>query len=103
MLFSLFTALIRSVSFLPERLVVFLCGILEITTGSALIAEAPLIHSTKIILTLAATTFGGLSAVAQTYSVLRNTGLSIIHYIGIKGLSSLFALLLGGLWMFLSL
>lgn len=95
MLFSIFTAFMQRIPFVPEPLRLLACGVLEITTGTAMLAQAPLSSSIKIILSLAATAFGGLSAAAQTNSVLQNTGLSLSHYIMIKLFGSFFALLLG--------
>lgn len=97
-LFSIFTAFISHLTFLPESIRLLLCGILEITTGTSQIASSALTSSTKIILILAATTFGGLSAAAQTNGVLSKTGLSILHYIAVKTLNSLFSLLLAFLF-----
>lgn len=95
MLFSIFTAFMQRISFVPEPLRLLACGVLEITTGTTMLAQAPLSASMKIILSLAATAFGGLSATAQTNSVLQNTGLSLSHYLIMKLLGSFFALLLG--------
>lgn len=97
-LFSILTTFICHMTFLPESARLFLCGILEITTGTSQIASSSLAQSTKIILILAATTFGGLSAAAQTNGVLSKTGLSVIHYIIIKALNSLFSLVLAFLF-----
>ncbi len=93
MLFSIATALIQRLSFFPPGLRLFLCSILEITTGTTMLASCEFSETTKIILVLATTTFGGLSAAAQTNSVLQKTGLSMSHYIAMKGLNSIFALL----------
>lgn len=95
MLFSILARMIQGITGLPSFFQVPLCGLLEITTGNAMICGSGISHHAKIILCLAFTAFGGLSAAAQTNSVLRNTGLSIIPYVFIKLLSSLFALLFG--------
>lgn len=95
MLFSIFAFFLQNVPFLPSACRLLLCGIMEITTGNAMICQAFIPENIKIILCLAITAFGGLSASAQTNSVLQHTGLSISHYIQIKLLSSLFAVLLG--------
>lgn len=99
MLFSVFAALIKNLSFLPAAFKLPFCGLLEITTGNAVICQSALSDSLKKILSLAATTFGGLSAAAQTNSVLQKTGLSISHYILMKLLSSIFAILLAALFL----
>ncbi len=98
MLFSIITTFLQSVTFLPPSIRLFLCGIIEITTGATQISTSGLPLTTKITLTLAFTTFGGLSAIAQTNSVLQKTGLSMLHYIAIKGLNGLIALFLGFLF-----
>lgn len=95
MLFSILAKMIQSLPGLPPIFQIPLCGLLEITTGNAMICGAGIPHHAKIILCLAFTAFGGLSAAAQTNSVLRNTGLSIVPYVIIKLFGSLFALLLG--------
>nr|MBP3598203.1 hypothetical protein [Eubacterium sp.] len=98
MLFSIITALFQAIPHLPESLQLLFCSLLEITTGTTNLALYGFSETTKITLSLAATTFGGLSAAAQTNGVLQKTGLSILHYIAIKVLSSIFALLLGVLF-----
>lgn len=99
MLFSIFTAFLKNVSFLPLSIRIFFCGLLEITTGNAMIAQTAIPHGIKIILSIAATTFGGLSAAAQTNSVLQKTGLSMFHYIIIKLTGGVIAALLACLFL----
>lgn len=98
MFFSIFAALLRQLPVIPYYAKLLLGGILEITTGDAMIAASPLSGHAKIILSLAATAFGGLSAAAQTNSVLQNTGLPLSRYVMIKVLAGLFGLLLGVLF-----
>lgn len=95
MLFSIFTTLLTRLPVIPFHAKLFLGSILEITTGNAMISGAPFSGHTKIILSLAATAFGGLSAAAQTNSVLQHTGLSFLHYVLMKLCAGLIALLLG--------
>lgn len=95
MLFSIFTTLLQRLPGIPYYVKLLLGSILEVTTGDAMIAGAPLPHNMKIILCLAATSFGGLSAAAQTNSVLQNTGLPLSRYLIIKLLAGLSALLAG--------
>lgn len=98
MLFSILASLMRDLPLIPYYAKLFLGNLLEITTGNAMTAEAALPHNIKTILSLAFTSFGGLSAAAQTNSVLQNTGLSLFHYLIMKFLGGLFALLLGCLF-----
>lgn len=95
MLFSIFTALMQQLDIVPYSLRLLACSLLEVTTGTAMLSAAPLSANIKIILCLAATAFGGLSAAAQANSVLQNTGLSICSYLCMKLLGGLFALLFG--------
>ena len=95
MFFSIFAALLRQLPVIPYYAKLLLGSILEITTGDAMIAASPLSGHAKIILSLAATAFGGLSAAAQTNSVLQNTGLPFSRYVMIKVLAGSFGLLLG--------
>lgn len=99
MMFSILTAMLQKVTFLPLPIKLLIGGLLEITTGNAMLCQTAFPHSIKIILSLAITTFGGLSAAAQTNSVLQNTGLSFIHYVIIKLLSSGYAVLLAVLFL----
>lgn len=94
MLFSIATALIQRIGWIPNLIKVCTCGLLEITTGNAMITASGLTTNMKIILSLAATTFGGLSAAAQTNSVIRKTGLSTGSYIMMKSCSCLTSILL---------
>ncbi len=95
MFFSIFATLLRQLPVIPYYAKLLLGSILEITTGDAMIAASPLSGHAKIILSLAATAFGGLSAAAQTNSVLQNTGLPFSRYVMIKVLAGSFGLLLG--------
>lgn len=95
MFFSIFAALLRQLPVIPYYVKLLFGSILEITTGDAMIAASPLSGHAKIILSLAATAFGGLSAAAQTNSVLQNTGLPFSRYVIIKVLAGSFGLLLG--------
>lgn len=66
-------------------------GTLEITSGISYLKQATLSHSTKEVLTAMLLCFGGLSAAAQTNSVLTQSGLSIFPYVLNKFLNALLA------------
>lgn len=66
-------------------------GALEVTSGISYLKQATLPHTTKEALTVMLLCFGGLSAVAQTNSVLTQSGLSIIPYVLNKLLNALLA------------
>lgn len=72
-------------------------GSLEITSGISYLQGAALPLITKKILTVSILAFGGLSAAAQTNSILARSGLPIRPYLISKGLSSVFAFLLSSL------
>lgn len=99
MIFSILTAMLQKITFLPLPLKLLSGGLLEITTGNAMLCQTALPQSIKIILSLAITTFGGLSAAAQTNSVLQKTGLSFAYYVIIKLMSSGYAILFAALFL----
>lgn len=75
-------------------------GILEITTGIDQICKLPIDINIKIVLVSVLTSFGGLSGLAQTKSVLGKSRLSIKTYICVKLLSALVAMVLSVLYVF---
>ncbi len=80
-LFSMLSAFLTSLPFLPSACRATCAGILEITGGISLLSESQLPHAQKTALILAITSFGGLSGLMQTRSVTQNSGLPIRHYI----------------------
>lgn len=66
-------------------------GALEVTSGISYLKQASLSHTTKEVLTTMLLCFGGLSAAAQTNSVLSQSGLSIFPYIINKLLNAFLA------------
>lgn len=69
-------------------------GLLEITSGVSYLHTAALSFHTKKALMLAILSFGGLSAAAQTNSVLARSKLSILPYLIIKAGNGILAWLL---------
>lgn len=59
-------------------------GILEITNGTVCIASSALPFYGKYLMIIAALTFGGLSGIAQTSSMIHKSGLSITSYLQTK-------------------
>ena len=70
--------------------------ILEITGGLNLLSDKAPLYS------LLALSFGGLSCIAQTYSCLKGTGLSILQYAGHKAILTALAAVYYFLWFLLS-
>lgn len=79
---------------LPELFRVFLSGVLEITGGIHSICGSSLESAQKTALTIAVTTFGGLSGLMQTRSVTLGTGLSIKLYLLLKTIQAVCAYIL---------
>ena len=79
-LFSILSSIILSVTPANNVLSYTGVGFLEITNGINAIGDSTLALSTKIALILSLTSFGGLSSVAQTKSVIDESGLSIKCY-----------------------
>lgn len=92
-LFSIFGEFVLA---LPDRLgflrYLLLC-MFEITTAAQFISLSAYPMTIKIILLLATITFGGLSGLFQTQSVVAGSGLSLTHYIFMKLLQSLLVIL----------
>lgn len=66
-------------------------GLLEITTGINQLCSLNIDNKIKIVLAATLCSFGGLSAIAQTKSVLQDSRLSISSYIAVKLLHALLA------------
>ena len=88
-LFSIITSIIEYI--IPEKYDVAGCiaaGITEVSRGAMLLAGNEWLSGIRVIMTDAKTivtvwlcAFGGISSVAQTYSVLSGTDLSIKKYV----------------------
>ncbi|MDD3174000.1 MAG: transporter [Herbinix sp.] len=92
-LFSILAQIIKEIGPETSFLKAFLMGTLEITTGISQVCNTSLDINTKIVLVSVITSFGGLSGIAQTKSVLGDTRLSINSYIIVKLISALISLL----------
>lgn len=88
-LFSLIANIILVHSTLPDAVKIVLCGFLEITTGLGILSESTLPVSFKLVLGLCIASFGGLSALFQTSSVVKDSSLSIKAYALLKAVHSL--------------
>lgn len=82
-LFSIFTSMLKQLP-LPELLKTILIGITEITNGIHYLASTPLSIESQYVLAMAFTAFGGISGMAQTSSMVKDTDLSMKKYIGYK-------------------
>ena len=84
MICSILFALVCAIPNLPSDVSTVLCGILEITQGSTVLAAGTFSPAYKTALILACTSFGGISAFLQTLQVTKQSGLSMIYYFVVK-------------------
>lgn len=90
MLFSILAIWLQQLTFLSPSVLAFLSGIAEITTGvNGIARNVP--RNLAFICTVAIVAFGGFSGIFQTKSVIKNTGLSIRHYLLWKIIHAIFA------------
>ncbi|MBQ2902079.1 MAG: hypothetical protein IJE49_09565 [Agathobacter sp.] len=94
------TAMITSLIVNPPILVTILLGNLEITNGINLLSNGNILENLRYILTIQALSFGGASGIAQTASILSNSGVSIHKYIIGKVALSLLLTLLSVIYVF---
>ena len=93
-LFSLLSNLLITLLPINDFLKTILIGILEITTGIQYIESSSLSYTTKLLLAMTLSSFGGLSSMAQTGSVLLNSPLKLFIYVKYKCLNALICCLL---------
>lgn len=83
MLFSMIASILQKLPVSPQiRLI--LTGITEITNGISLIPVTQKSAPWQYILAMGFTAFGGLSGIAQTSSMIKDTGLSLKNYCCMK-------------------
>lgn len=80
-LFSIFGAYINSLPIKNQIVKCIIAGVFEITTGINYIGKAAFTMELKILLACIFNAFGGMSCIAQTYSIIHNSKLSIKKYI----------------------
>ena len=83
MLCSILTEFIFTLR-LPSETKAFLSGITELTRGCAEISASSIDIHKKTALIISITSFGGISSVLQTNSVIKDTELSILQYVIVK-------------------
>ncbi len=79
MLFSMIASMVKKLP-LPALCSLVVTGMTEITNGISLLKDAPLSPGLCYVLAMTFTAFGGLSGIAQTSSMVRDTGLSLKKY-----------------------
>lgn len=98
-LFSILAQIINEIgaNFSPYKAIAM--GFFEITTGIDQICKIRMDSNTKIVLVSVLTSFGGLSGLAQTKSVIGESRLSIKSYLSVKLLSAFITMLLSILYV----
>ena len=71
-------------SFLPPFVRLFLIGCTEATNGIAALAKSGCNRQTAYLLMILFLSFGGLSGIAQTGSMIQRAGLSLPQYVKTK-------------------
>ena len=79
MLFSILASVLTKLP-LPPLYALILTGITEITNGIGLLPGSHLPHAVAYLLAMGFTAFGGISGIAQTSSMVNDTGLSLARY-----------------------
>jgi len=100
-LFSILAQIIKGIGPNTSFIKAFVMGLFEITTGISQVCNTHLDINIKIVLVSALTSFGGLSGLAQTKSVLGDTRLSISSYLIVKLLGALLSILLA--WIYVTI
>lgn len=102
-LFSILGQMILSVGMNHSSLFyyfkLFAVGILEITSGTHIIGSSLLPFPLKFILICTIIAFGGLSSLAQTYSVIAESGLSIKIYLKTKIMNAVIAFIISTIYV----
>ena len=95
-LFSILSAFLMTPEWISLPIKALLLSVAEITTGSYFIGSSSLFHSAagQGMAICACISFGGLSGIFQTKSVIRSTSLSLLPYMGSKLIISLLSAIL---------
>lgn len=103
MLFSMIASMTQKLP-LSATLRLIITGAAEITNGISLIPTSIESAKWQYILAMTFTAFGGLSGIAQTSSMIKDTGLSLKNYCILKLLLTVCSLLLAwGITIWLSI
>ena len=93
-LFSVYAALLKTLTAGIPLLSPVLSLLLEISSGSAVLLTSAIPLPLKLSLLTAGLSFGGISTIMQTASVIRGSGLALRTYVTAKSLQACTALLL---------
>ncbi len=90
-LFSILAGVLEQTLPVPVTVRAVITGLLEITSGADQMVHMAIPEQWRMILLLGCSAFGGCSSVAQSASVLAETGLSIRRYLFAKSRQAVFA------------
>lgn len=99
-IFSIFTELAGLLPYAKTPLHLIFLASLEVTNGITLLCNSDFSRNAIYILCLMQTSFGGLCAIAQTYSMIKDTGLPICPYILKKLITALVTSLLAFIYLY---
>lgn len=90
--FSCMASFLTELSFLPQTFQGIFAGFLEMTTGIQILTDSSCPEIFKMIFITGLSSFGGLSVIAQTQSMISDTALSIKKYMADKAIISFIAM-----------
>lgn len=93
-LFSIIVSIFIHITGKPSLFTLSIIGFVEITNGVSQIATTNQSEYIKIVLITMITAFGGLSGLAQTKSVIKDSRLSLKPYVKVKLISIIISILL---------
>lgn len=97
MICSIIIEFLLHLNIFSEYITPAIAGVTEITRGLSQISNYHYSDAIKKALILGVTSFGGLSAILQTYKVIKKSGLSLVYYIVLKticGITTFYMMLL---------
>ncbi|RDY32748.1 transporter [Lachnotalea glycerini] len=100
-LFALLSQMLIHIPLQHTFLKYWMISLTEITNGLSIVSGSSLSFACKFIIVLTSVSFGGLSCVAQTQSMIKSSGLPIYYYILSKLLNLSFTLFLSIIYLFI--
>lgn len=102
-MFSIMAHMLTQFPLRNTYLTIGLTGLLEITNGIAALSSSGIPWSVQYILTICFLTFGGISGIAQTGSMIQKAGLSLKYYIKTKLILTVLTTSAAGIYVILFL
>lgn len=92
LIFSVVAAFINKISSVNDLTKAICVGLVEMTTGIETISKLTIELEQKLLIITGMVSYGGLSIIAQTYSVIHGSDLSIKKYMTDKAISAIIAM-----------